>query len=150
MRFWDASALVPLLVQQSATDSVRAIRAGDPAFVVWWGTVVECDSAIARLKRMGLLDEVGARRARASLDGLAETWIQVEPSDTIRASARTLLDKHELTSGDAFQLAAALHCLPSGDQPHEFVCLDQRLRQGAEREGFALLPAPATEKESAT
>jgi hypothetical protein len=84
MRFWDASALVPLLVQQSATDSVQAIRAGDLAFVVWWGTVVECDSAIARLKRMGVLDEAGARRARASLDGLAETWIQVEPSDTIR------------------------------------------------------------------
>jgi len=142
MRFWDASALVPLLVQQSTTASVQAIRAGE-AFVVWWGTVVECDSAIARLKRMGLLDEAGARRARASLDRLAETWIQVEPSDTIRASARSLLDKHELTSGDAFQLAAALHGLPSGDRPLEFVCLDRRLRQGAEREGFALLPAPA-------
>ena len=64
MRFWDASALVPLLVQQSATDSVQVIRASD--------------------------------------------------------------------------------------RPLEFVCLDQRLRQGAEREGFALLPAPATEEENAT
>ncbi len=150
MRFWDASALVPLLVQQSATHSVAAIRAGDPAFVVWWGTVVECDSAIARLKRMGALDEAGAKRARASLDGLAETWIQVEPSDTIRSSARSLLAKHELTSGDAFQLAAALHGLPSGDRPIEFVCLDQRLRRGAEREGFALLPVPSTKEESTT
>ena len=141
MRFWDASALVSLLVQQSATDSVQAIRAGDPAFVVWWGTVVECDSAIARLKRMGALDEAGARRVRASLDGLAETWIQVEPSDAIRSSARSLLARHELTSGDAFQLAAALHGLPSGDRPLEFVCLDRRLRQGAEHEGFDLLPA---------
>lgn len=150
MRFWDASALVPLLVQQSATDSVQAIRAGDPAFVVWWSTVVECDSAIARLKRMGVLDEAGARRVRASLDALAETWIQVEPSDTIRSSARSLLAKHELTSGDAFQLAAALHGLPSGDRPIEFVCLDQRLRRGAEREGFALLPVPSTKEESTT
>jgi hypothetical protein len=141
MRFWDASALVPLLVQQSATDSVQAIRAGDPAFVVWWGTIVECESAIDRLKRMGVLDEAGARRARTRLEGLAETWIQVEPSDTIRSSARSLLARHELTSGDAFQLAAALHGLPSGDRPLEFVCLDQRLRLGAEREGFALLPA---------
>ena len=142
MRFWAASALVPLLVQQSATDSIQAIRAGDPAFVVWWGTVVECDSAIARLKRMGVLDDAGAKRARASLDGLAETWIQVEPGDTIRSSARSLLAKHELTSGDAFQLAAALHGLPSGNQRLEFVCLDRRLRQGVEREGFALLPPP--------
>ncbi len=150
MRFWDTSALVPLLVQQSATHSVATIRASDPAFVVWWGTVVECDSAIARLKRMGVLDEAGAKRARASLDGLAETWIQVEPGDTIRSSARSLLAKHELTSGDAFQLAAALYGLSPGDRVREFVCLDQRLRQGAGREGFALLPAPATEEQSTT
>ena len=30
-------------------------------------------SAIARLKCMGVLDEAGAKRARMSLDGLAET-----------------------------------------------------------------------------
>jgi predicted nucleic acid-binding protein len=141
MQFWDASALVPLLVRQSATDSLQILRTGDPALLVWWGTLVECDSAIARLKRMGGLDEAGTRRARAHLDELAESWIQVEPSDAIRSSARDLLAKHELTSGDAFQLAAALHGLPSGDHPPGFVCLDQRLRRGAAREGFALLPA---------
>lgn len=144
MRFWDASALVPLVVQQSATGAVNALRASDPAAVVWWGTVVECVSAIARLERMGELGAPGAKSAHAALERLAQSWIEVEPSETIRSTARDLLSRHELTAADAFQLAAALHA-PPGDELLEFVCLDQRLRRGALKQGFTVLPALAAE-----
>jgi len=139
MRFWDASALVPLLVQQPATESVNSVRSSDPELLVWWGTPVECASAISRLKRIGLLDDPGAAKAQVTLEQLAGSWTEVEPAGAIRSSARELLKKHELTSGDAFQLAAALQGL-AGDKLREFVCLDRRLRRGALNEGFTVLP----------
>lgn len=140
MRFWDSSALVPLLVEQAATPSVKALHATDPMMVVWWGTVVECVSAIARLGRMGALDERGAARARARLDAIAATWVQVEPNETVRSTSCALLTRNGLTSGDAFQLAAALGGPSAGDRRLQFVCLDRRLREGAEAEGFTVLP----------
>ena len=49
MRFWDASAIVPLLMTESATRTVQALAAKDSAMLVWWATEVECASAVARL-----------------------------------------------------------------------------------------------------
>lgn len=55
-----------------------------------------------------------------------------------------LLRKHEITSADALQLAAAL-CTPwRGPKTIEFVCLDRRLARAAEREGLRIAgTAPA-------
>ncbi|NIQ55186.1 MAG: PIN domain-containing protein, partial [Gammaproteobacteria bacterium] len=38
MRFWDTSAIVPLLLEQEATAEVAELLASDPEIVVWWGT----------------------------------------------------------------------------------------------------------------
>ena len=51
MRFWDSSALVPLFVQKSTSATVAETYAGDPDVVAWWGTQLECTSALARLER---------------------------------------------------------------------------------------------------
>ena len=72
MKFWDASAIVPLLVQEMATDFVLALVTKDPTMLVWWGSRVECVSALARLEREGALDRGRADLAFARLDALAE------------------------------------------------------------------------------
>jgi uncharacterized protein len=51
MRFWDASAVVALLVHEAATNAMISLAVEDPTMLVWWGTQVECVSAIARLER---------------------------------------------------------------------------------------------------
>jgi predicted nucleic acid-binding protein len=55
MRYWDASAIVPLLVDEPRTGRARDLRDEDTQVVVWWGTPVECASALARLRREGAL-----------------------------------------------------------------------------------------------
>ena len=55
MKFWDASAIVPLLIVEPTTETMQAIAAQDPAMLVWWETEVECASALARLERDGAL-----------------------------------------------------------------------------------------------
>jgi uncharacterized protein len=66
MKFWDASAIVPLLVGQPATTLLQALASHDPVVLVWWGTEVECASAIARLER----DSVFARHPLRAADAL--------------------------------------------------------------------------------
>src|SRR6266446_5765512 len=107
MRFWDASAIVPLLMTETSTKHLQALAARDPAVLVWWATEVECASAIARLERDGALDEPAVTEAFERLKQLAGAWHQVDPSDAVRETAVRFLRVHPLRAADALQLAAA-------------------------------------------
>ncbi|MBI4264609.1 MAG: PIN domain-containing protein [Acidobacteria bacterium] len=148
MRFWDTSALVPLLVQEDATDAVRAQHRSDPTLIVAWTTLVECGSAIARAEHEQLLTREEATAAFARLDALARTWREVEPSDELREIARRLLRAHRLRAADALQLAAAT--LASERRPASLtvLTLDDRLETAAVREGFTVLVPGRGEAES--
>lgn len=138
MRFWDSSALVPLLAAERATPAIRTLYAEDPETVVWWATSVECASAIARLERDEALAARDATVAFARLDALAASWLHVEPTDEIRETARRLLRVHPLRSADALQLAAAFVAAERRPPTLTFVTLDERLAAAAGREGFVL------------
>src|SRR5262245_8444504 len=59
MRFWDSSALVPLVVAQPSSPVTDAWLAADPAPAVWTLTPVEISSAVQRLLREGAIaDEI--------------------------------------------------------------------------------------------
>jgi predicted nucleic acid-binding protein len=135
VKFWDSSALVTLVLQQPRTSEARVLLEEDGDVVAWWGSAVECASAIARLHRDGQLGESAEREARALLDMLRRSWFEVQPGDAVREQALRLLRVHSLRAADALQLAAALEWAgapPEGD----FVTFDDRLRAAAVREGF--------------
>ncbi len=144
MRFWDSSALVPLFAAEPGTRSVQSLYRRDPEVVVWWGTLVECASAIARLERDGALAPADATESFARLDALAPSWMQIDPSDEIREAARRVLRVHPLRAADALQLAAALVAAERRPPTLAFVTLDARLREAASREGFLLEDLPAS------
>ncbi len=62
------------------------------------------------------------------------------PSEALRAQAERALAVHPLSAADALQLASALTWRREPARSAELVCLDERLRDAASREGFALLP----------
>lgn len=136
MKFWDASALVPLLIDEPSTRALQAITARDREILVWWGTQVECVSAVARLERSGALDPSAIDLAFERLRGLIAAWDEVEGTEALREIAQRFLRVHPLRSADALQLAAAF--LASGSRPSslELVTLDQRLAIAAQKEGF--------------
>ncbi|MFN7942392.1 MAG: type II toxin-antitoxin system VapC family toxin [Thermoanaerobaculia bacterium] len=136
MRFWDSSALVPLLVEEPATDRLLALYRDDTEVAVWWATPVECASAIARLEREGDLAAEDATAAFQRLDALAPSWIEVEPGEELREIARRLLRVHPLRAVDSLQLAAALVAAERRPSTLDLVTLDDRLQQAADREGF--------------
>jgi hypothetical protein len=71
---------------------------------------------------------------------LAGTWVELLPSEAIRAAAERLLAVHVLRAADAFQLAAALAWCGGRPAGHSVVTLDLRLREAASIEGFDTLP----------
>ena len=139
MRFWDTSALVPLLLEQPATAHVRGMLEVDPEIAAWWGTPVECASAAARLRREERLSAVDESRVLDLLGRLQDSWLEVLPSQEVRTQALRLLRVHSLKAADALQLAAAR--MWAGDDPGAtFVTLDERLALAARLEGFRVLP----------
>lgn len=140
MKFWDTSAIVPLCVDEPGSATVKAILAKDPSIVVWWATRTECVSALMRQVREGGLSATGERQAREVLEILAKTWVEIQPSETLRGTAERLLAVHSLRAADAFQLAAALQWCQRQTAARSLVSFDTRLREAGHKEGFALLP----------
>lgn len=139
MKFWDASAIVPLLVAEPTTRPLQELAVKDSAMLVWWGSEVECASALARLERGGALDPPGILLALERLRKLAGCWHEVDPSDALRETAIRFLRVHLLRAGDALQLAAAFLAAERRPATLELVTLDERLANAARKEGFTLI-----------
>jgi len=136
VKFWDSSALVPLLVEEKDTIPLRDLYLGEPGTITWWGTAVECVSAVSRREREGLLSLDATLRALERLDALASRWHRIEPVDAVLETSRRFLRVHPLRAADSLQLAAAFLASEGRPSTLEFVCLDDRLRIAAQREGF--------------
>ena len=141
MKFWDTSAVVPLLVIEPSTETARSILMRDSSVVVWWGTRTECVSALNRQIREGGLGIEDERQARRVLQQLADAWSEVQPSELLRGTAERLLAVHPLRVADALQLAAALHWCQQQPMNRDLVSFDDRLRDAAYKEGFTILPS---------
>jgi len=139
MRYWDASALVPLLLTEARTVQMQRRLGEDPVISTWTWTRVEIASAIVRLHREGELSDTDRRACFDQFAKMALNWDEVVDFPAIRSRAITLLRRHPLRAADAAHLAAALWV--AGDNPTtlEFVCLDRRLAEAAEREGLRVV-----------
>jgi uncharacterized protein len=104
-----------------------------------WGTEVECASAISRREHAAELDKESAQLAFEFLARLADRWLEVEPTESVREAARRFLRVHPLRGADALQLAAAFIAADRRPPSLKFVTLDERLAEAARREGFGLV-----------
>ena len=139
MRFWDSSAIVPLCLKQPPSASLRTALDSDPAIVVWWGTIVECYSSFARLRRESILNLSDETQARNIVAELETVWMEIEPSNAVRQQAGRALKIHPLRAADSLQLASALVWVDGQPTGFEFVSLDGRLSEAASLEGFSVV-----------
>lgn len=106
MRFWDTSALVPLLVEEAYTPLAEAWLSSDPELVVSWIAEIEATSALSRRKREGTLTEEAYIQAQARLTRLKDSWHEVLPTETVRHHALRFLQLYPMRTLDALQLGA--------------------------------------------
>jgi predicted nucleic acid-binding protein len=140
VRFWDSSAIVPLVCRETESARTRAWLRADPVVVVWCLAATEVVSALARKRRDGALTAARLAGAKRRLAGLEAAWSEVAAVDAVRARARRLLELHALSAADALHLGAALVLVEERTQGVGFVSFDERLREAAAREGFESLP----------
>ncbi len=140
MRFWDSSALIPIVVREGRSPLVETLATDDPDMMVWWASPAECGSAVHRLRREGVFTPTQAAQALAGLTTVLDAANAVQPGDEVCAKALRLLGVHPLRAAGALQLAAALLWARERPGGRDFVCLDERLRTAAAIEGFQVLP----------
>lgn len=139
MKFWDSSALVPLLVEEEFTNLVLSLYKSDEEAITWWGTSIECASALARLERQDALEPAAANTAFHRLAALSRSWHEVEPGEAVRETAQRFLRVHDLRAADSLQLAAAFWASEGHPSTLQLVSLDDRLALAAQREGFEVI-----------
>ena len=138
MRYWDASALVPLIVSEPRSRLARTWLLQDDHVVTWAWTRTEITSAIERRTRAGALTRAQRRAVLGRLRALATGWDEVIDVLAVRKRANAVLARHPLRAADAGQLGAALLVSEQLADPLVFLCLDQRLSEAAEREGLGV------------
>jgi predicted nucleic acid-binding protein len=141
VKFWDASAIIPLLAAEPTRERLLKVLEEDAEILAWWGTTVEIASALARRERERLLSAEQVEAALAAARQLADTWHEIVPSSSVRRTAERLLRVHPLRAADSLQLAAALVAADHDPGTLEIVCIDERLATAARREGFRVLGA---------
>ena len=108
MRYWDASALVPLVVAEPDSELVRMWLSEDDQIVTWAWSRTEITSAIERRAHDGSLSRHQRREALRRFEAFAESWDEVTELLAVRSRANALLARHPLRAADAGQLGAAL------------------------------------------
>lgn len=142
MRFWDSSAVVPLVCRERQSAACRGWLRSDQVMIVWAFAGCEVVSALARKRREGALDPQRFAIAKRRLVKLENAWTEVIRYEVVQSRARRLLETHALRAADALHLAAALAAVEERTADMEFVTFDQRLAEAAGKEGFRVLDAP--------
>lgn len=141
MRFWDTSAVVPLLLHEPASARCDRWLAEDAEVALWTLTPVEVCSAVFRLVREGALAERAALQAETRVERLVRASAVVVDVEGVKARARRLLRVHQLRAADALQLGAALAWAADAPAGRCLCTFDERLGLAAAREGFEVLGA---------
>jgi len=138
--FWDSSAIIPLFLPEPRSAQLLSMLARDSEPTLWWGSPVECLSAVYRRHRTSPLPGALLTGTLARLRALIDDTDSVAPTAEVRHRAERLLATHPLRAADALQLGAALVWCEDQPAGEVLVCLDGRLRDAAAREGFSLRP----------
>jgi uncharacterized protein len=138
--FWDTSALALLCAHQPATGQARRLAQRCRMLTIWWGTPVEARSVFLRLHREGAMEIGEVAEALKRLARLRLSVAEILPTEEVRQTAESMLDKYALRAADAFQLAAAIVDCRGQPRDRWFICFDQELRAAADVAGFSVLP----------
>ena len=140
MKYWDSSAIVPLVVAEENTDYCVRLLSDDPEMLIWCLSRLEVISALCRRVREDDWSEDEFRRAKEQLNRVLDSAYEVSAVEKVRSRALRLLEVHPLRTADACQLASALVGTQEDPERLAIVCFDHRLETAAIKEGFVVNP----------
>ncbi len=138
MKFWDSSAIVPLVVQQPLSKYSLTLLKSDPVQLVSFSTYCEVFSALSRLERERSLKTESFSASEHRLNILCKSWHVASFSPLVESETKRLLRIHPIKCADAFQLASAITCCERNFGAFSFVTFDEKLGNTAVKEGFVI------------
>jgi predicted nucleic acid-binding protein len=136
--YFDASALVKLVVDEAGSESAAVLWDGCGAAVTNRLTYPEVRAALSAARRSHRITSAGLSQAETMWEEYWAGMVVVELSAAIAQEAGELAKRHRLGGADAVHLATA----QALDEPSlVVVAWDRRLHAGARASGFAVAPA---------
>jgi uncharacterized protein with PIN domain len=83
VRFWDSSAIVPLLCAETETHAMLELYGADPSMLVWALTRTEIISALCRRHRAGAIARRELSEAKIRLKQLEADWTETSDYNVI-------------------------------------------------------------------
>jgi predicted nucleic acid-binding protein len=140
--FLDSTAFIKLFVQETGTEAIIQLMEAteDNRKLISAGTPLEVYAALKRRERSGGLAAADSEAARSILRVEAARMVQQPLNPAVLEAARRILDRHELSSTEALQLAAAIVAREMFQgMTIVFVASDERLLEAARGEKFEIL-----------
>lgn len=137
--YLDTSALVKLYVDEPDSAAIRTFADQADLLVTSLLTYVEACSAFARRRRERSVSGVLERQALEQLDDRWSSYVKVDVTEPLIASAAQLVSKHGLRGYDAVHLASALELQRAFNDTVTFAAFDASLIRAAKREKLKLL-----------
>ncbi len=136
--YFDASALVKLLVEEPGSDIAAALWDGCDAAVSSRLAYPEVCASLAAAGRNRHLDEHSLASCERQWEDLWAAMRPVEFTPSVEQSAGRLAKRHGLRGGDAIHLASALEI---GADDVIMAVWDRRLHAGAVAETLSVAPS---------
>lgn len=140
MRFWDSSAIVPLLVLEKETEQCIKAFQSDQGIMVWTLSKVEVFSALCRRLREGAVKEIDFESAKKRTNDFFDMAFEIISVPKVKDRAIRLLQVHPLRAADALQLASVLVATQEDTSRVSIMSFDERVILAAKREGFTVNP----------
>ena len=137
--YFDASALVKLLVEEEGTDLVVALWDGCDVALSSRLAYPEVRAALAAAARNGRLDQADLRAVERDWNHYWSSIRMIELSEAVSHRAGDLCRAHALGGADGVHLASAL-AVDDGDLI--MAVWDQRLHAAADAAALRVAPAP--------
>lgn len=138
--YLDASALVKRYVLEAGSSEVMELTAVAPAVATALVSRAEVAAALARAVRLGVVDDLGGRRAQRRFGREWPDLVRIPVTEALVVRAETLAWEHALRGYDAVQLAAALTWQDSIGQDVVLATFDRQLWDAAPRVGLQAWP----------
>jgi uncharacterized protein len=123
--------------------ALQALAGQDPDMLVWWGSQLECVSALTRLERAVALDAKAVATSFERLKQLADSWHELKPGGIVRESAVRFLRVSFVGGSRCSTTCGCLRRSRARPPSLQFVTLDERLAGAARQEGFELVDIAA-------
>ena len=132
--YLDTSSLVKLYVTEAGSDVVRRLVGGANVVATSVVAYAETRSALARLRREGVLTASKVASAKRQFEEQWPTYLTLEATDSLCRAAGELAEKYSLRGFDSIHLASFSEIARrAGTGDTQFSSFDDRLNQAARK-----------------